>query len=240
MISIPSKSGTGIQNASNGVVVIGGNTAQLGGGLLNTVISTNGFGLAIGRFSTATGADSFAAGEGNDSGASSGVALGSGNQNYGQKSVAIGYGNISKGFAALALGNATTATNNDDAFCMAIGMSCNATADYSGIIGISPSGAAVINNSPSLWLFHNINSGKLTPDLVITDGAVGVGNKQTPTARLHIQAGTAAAGTAPLKIDGGVLLATKENGAIESDGTYVYFTNSAGVRKQFILSDSNY
>lgn len=58
---------------------------------------------------------------------------------------------------------------------------------------------------------------------------VGVG---APTATLHLPGTTAAAGTASLKIDAGVLLAVAENGAIESDGTNLYWTNGSGTRQQ--------
>lgn len=61
--------------------------------------------------------------------------------------------------------------------------------------------------------------------------AVNVGIGQTsPTARLHIAAGTATAGTAPIKLTSGTNLTTPENGALEFDGTNLYFT-TGGVRK---------
>jgi len=53
----------------------------------------------------------------------------------------------------------------------------------------------------------------------------------TPTAALHLPAGTAATGTAPLKLTTGVNLTTPEAGAVEFDGTNLYFTTAAGVRK---------
>lgn len=54
------------------------------------------------------------------------------------------------------------------------------------------------------------------------------------TARLHIGAGTATAGTAPLKLTSGTNLTTPENGAFEYDGTNLYFT-TGGVRKTVTL-----
>lgn len=59
--------------------------------------------------------------------------------------------------------------------------------------------------------------------------AVGVA---TPTARVHPAAGTAAAGTAPLKISPGTLLFTPEAGAVEADAGHVYWTNNVGARQQ--------
>jgi hypothetical protein len=55
------------------------------------------------------------------------------------------------------------------------------------------------------------------------------------TAYLHIsKAGTATAGTAPLKLTSGTNLTTPENGAFEFDGTNLYFT-VGGVRKTVTL-----
>jgi len=67
-------------------------------------------------------------------------------------------------------------------------------------------------------------------------GKVGVG-QLAPTAILHLKAGTAAAGTAPLKFTtaSAALLTTPEAGAFETDGTDLYFTNSAGVRRKITL-----
>ena len=54
-----------------------------------------------------------------------------------------------------------------------------------------------------------------------------------PTAILHLKAGTATAGTAPLKLTSGTNLSTTEAGAIEYDGTHLYFTaTNAGTRYQ--------
>ncbi len=44
----------------------------------------------------------------------------------------------------------------------------------------------------------------------------------SPTAYLHLKAGTASANTAPLKFTTGVLNTTPENGAVEFDGTHFY------------------
>lgn len=62
-------------------------------------------------------------------------------------------------------------------------------------------------------------------------GNIGIG-VTSQTARLHLAVGTAAASSAPLKITAGTLMTTPEIGAIESDGTHLYWTDSAGTRKQ--------
>ncbi len=62
-------------------------------------------------------------------------------------------------------------------------------------------------------------------------GNVGIG-AASPTAVLHLKAGTATASTASLKIDAGVVLGATEAGAIESDGTNLYWTDAGGTRRQ--------
>jgi hypothetical protein len=51
-----------------------------------------------------------------------------------------------------------------------------------------------------------------------------VGGSTTPTALIHIKAGTATANTAPLKFTSGSNLSAVEAGAMEYDGTNLYFT----------------
>lgn len=56
-----------------------------------------------------------------------------------------------------------------------------------------------------------------------TIGSKGIGTT-SPTARLHLPAGTASANTAPLKLTAGTNLTTPEAGAIEFDGVHYYGT----------------
>ena len=66
----------------------------------------------------------------------------------------------------------------------------------------------------------NVIYADLTTD---TKENVGIG-VDTPTARLHLPAGTATAGTAPIKLTSGTLLSSAEDGVFEYDGTHLYFT----------------
>lgn len=68
-------------------------------------------------------------------------------------------------------------------------------------------------------IFTN-NSDKVT---ILSDGSVGIG-QSSPTAILHLKAGTATAGTAPLKLATGTALTTPEDGAIEYHSSHLYFT----------------
>jgi hypothetical protein len=72
-----------------------------------------------------------------------------------------------------------------------------------------------------------------TKMIVLKNGNVGIG-QNTPTAYLHLKAGTATAGTAPIKLTSGTNLTTPENGTLEYDGTNLYFT-TGGVRKTIQL-----
>lgn len=56
-----------------------------------------------------------------------------------------------------------------------------------------------------------------------------------PLARLHLPAGKATQNDAPLRFTSGTLLTNPKGGAIEYDGTNLYFTNSANVRKAIAL-----
>ncbi len=64
------------------------------------------------------------------------------------------------------------------------------------------------------------------------NGKVGIGTT-TPTAFLHLKAGAAGVNNAPLKFTSGPLLTTTEAGAVEYDGSHLYFTAAAnGTRYQ--------
>lgn len=70
----------------------------------------------------------------------------------------------------------------------------------------------------------DINFRQLT---ICSDGAMKIspaGSSGLPTAYLHLAAGTAGEGTAPLKLTPGTNLDTPENGVFEYDGTDLFFT----------------
>jgi len=69
-------------------------------------------------------------------------------------------------------------------------------------------------------------------------GSTSTTDYTQPTARLHIAAGSATAGTAPLKFTSGTLLTTAEAGAIEFNNDDFFATITTGAaRKGFILDD---
>jgi hypothetical protein len=127
---------------------------------------------------------------------------------FAAQSVTTGSYNVSIGDTAL--GTVTTGSQN-----VAIGK----TAD---VPSASADGQLSLQNA----LYGVSNTGvSSTP----STGNLGV-YVQAPTARLHFPAGTAAAGTAPLKLTAGTNLTTPENGALEFDGNNLFIT-IGGVRK---------
>ena len=74
---------------------------------------------------------------------------------------------------------------------------------------------------------------------VITKGTGGVGiNLTTATARLHLPAGSATASTAPLKLTSGPVNTTAEVGAMEYNGTNLFFTRAGAVREGVITQSA--
>lgn len=69
-------------------------------------------------------------------------------------------------------------------------------------------------------VFHTVNSGTMAERMSLS------GSGTLETTRVTIQAGTATAGTAPLKFTSGTNLTTPESGAVEFDGTNYYATAS--------------
>jgi hypothetical protein len=85
-------------------------------------------------------------------------------------------------------------------------------------IRMATAGAAIGLETYDKTIIESTNAGKW-----------GIGGV-TPSASLTLPAGAAAAGSAPLKLTAGTNLTTVENGALEYDGTNLYFT-TGGVRK---------
>ena len=109
----------------------------------------------------------------------------------------------------------------------------NATASVSatttkGLLNISNTAASSAGTVATIQANSTAGSGLR----VLANGNVGVGTA-APTAALQLQAGTSAAGTAPLKLTSSstILLTTPETGAIEFDGTHLYCT-IGGIRYQ--------
>ena len=72
--------------------------------------------------------------------------------------------------------------------------------------------------------FNNANAFGASANFVWDhiNNRLGIGT--TPTAKLHLPAGTAVAGTAPIKLTSGAALGTKEDGVFEYHTSHLYFT----------------
>lgn len=77
------------------------------------------------------------------------------------------------------------------------------------------------NRPTNSWGLYQVD----TVSLNYFGGKLGLG-QTTPTARLHISAGTATANTAPLKFTSGTNLTTAEAGSMEYNGTNLFFSPS--------------
>ena len=102
------------------------------------------------------------------------------------------------------------------------------TPSYTNYMFLCSGGYSLFNATAGMH-FRISNSVKMT---LLSNGNFGIG--LSPTAVLTLKAGTATAETAPLKLTSGTNLTTPENGAMEFDGTNLYFT-VGGVRKTIQL-----
>jgi hypothetical protein len=139
-------------------------------------------------------------------------------------------GSFNTGVGTSALDHVTSGTDNT-----AIGETSGTnitTGSYNVCIGRStevPSatGSAQLSIQNAIYGTGNTGTGS-----TVSPGNVGL-YTTAPTGRLHLPAGTATAGTAPLKLTAGTVLGTPENGALEFDGTHLYIT-IAGVRTTIV------
>ena len=72
---------------------------------------------------------------------------------------------------------------------------------------------------------------------ITSSGNVGIG-VTVPTAVLMLKAGTATASTAPLKFTSGINLTTAEAGAMEYNGTNLFFTRAGTIRENVITESA--
>lgn len=102
--------------------------------------------------------------------------------------------------------------------------------------GQSVIGGNASGNNLTLSSTSNATKGKIlfgTSAYDEVNDRLGIGTT-SPTAVLHIKAGTATAGTAPIKLTSGTNLTTPEAGAMEYDGTSLYFSPST-TRRTVVL-----
>ena len=157
-----------------------------------------------------------------------GILVNSNNYNnalgYGAGYNAQGSYNTYVGYYAGRQGTATTVGTGNLVLGYNAGSSLG-SGNYNVLIGYDvelgdPTSSSQLNIGNILY-----GTGMATGSTPATNGKVGIGTT-TPTAVLHLKAGTATASTAPLKFTTGTNLTTTEAGAMEYDGTHLYFTPS--------------
>lgn len=87
-------------------------------------------------------------------------------------------------------------------------------------------GTPSVGSVPSAFVLSNTPSGSISQlDRLTVRSTGNIGfSVDDPTATLHLRAGTASSGSAPIKLSSGTNLTTPEAGAIEFDGSNLYFT----------------
>jgi hypothetical protein len=145
------------------------------------------------------------------------LTTGSGNTGIGNNvlnSLVSGTGNTSIGNTS---GAATTGDNN-----VFIGLLAGRYETGSNKLYIS-------NSATTTPLIY----GQFDSSILKLNASIFVGASTTPSAALQVRAGTAAAGTAPIKLTPGTVLTTPEDGAIEYDGSD-YFVTQGTTRYRLI------
>ena len=128
----------------------------------------------------------------------------------------------------------TTAATAGQGLTLSSGGAIAGTADLAGGDLNLQSGIGTGTGSSAMHFFTATGSTTGTTDntptekmTILGNGNVGIGTTG-PTAVLHLKAGTATAGTAPLKLTAGTALGTSEAGAIEFDSSHLWFTVANG------------
>lgn len=135
----------------------------------------------------------------------------------------------------LRVGNQATAPDGKDISLLAT------KASYSGVsgwtnAGVITAGSAIDNliiNTQQSGVGVLFQLGATTTDITFTSGGKAYfGGTTSPTAYMHLPPGTTNATTAPLKLTtaGAALMTTPEAGALETDGTSLYWTDNSGTR----------
>jgi len=129
---------------------------------------------------------------------------------------------------------AAVGANNSDGITQVLAMGTNWTSggaffQDSGIIqaDVNLSGGLSLLTAHANGVMRFYTGGQNERMRIDNTGNVGIGTT-SPTAYLNIKAGTATASTAPLKFTAGTNLGTTEAGAVEYDGSHLYFSAANG------------
>jgi len=215
----------------------------------NTFVGLNSGNFTMGSTATSAAHSSYNVGIGGNSllGNTTGyqnIAIG----NSSLQSNTTGYYNVGFGFASLisnTTGNSNTALGFQSGRYISGGSIANTTGDYNVFLG-SQTKALADNDQNEIVIGYNAtgigsNTVTLGNDSIVTTalkGNVGIGTT-SPTAVLHLKAGTATASKAPLKFTAGTNLTAAEAGAVEWDGTNLFVTQTTGPTRKTIAYTSD-
>lgn len=213
-------SGTYFTCSTAGLVTITG-TATTDGlattGKLTITGITGGTGAVGSAISLGTGAGGNKSGAGATAGAGGGFSSTLGNGGTGSSTPSTGGAGGSLSWTAGNGGTGVTANGAGGGITLAAGTS-----------------ATVSKNGNILFKSGTTEIARFDNSVVI--GCFGIGI--TPTAILHLKAGTLTAGTSPLKFSSGTSMTTAEAGAVEFTTDNLYFTITTGAaRKGFVFDD---
>ncbi len=116
-----------------------------------------------------------------------------------------------------------------------VGISDAASGDVVGPVSATDNALARFDGITGKVIQNGIG---ILSDAGVLTGLTAIGIGIAPTAYLGLKAGTATAGTAPLKFALGVNLGTPESGAIEYDGTKLYYTDGSATRNTIAKAPS--
>jgi len=136
---------------------------------------------------------------------------------------------LTTGIGLALTSTSTAASSNTQTLFSALLSGANSNANqttFGAIISNTHTGSGSINSALRL----TASGGGTNYALQVSAGLSGFGTV-TPTALVNIAAGTATAGTAPLKLTAGTPLTTSESGVLETDSSNnLWYTNSTAVR----------
>lgn len=128
----------------------------------------------------------------------------------------------------------SNSTTTGDGVSIDLAGSTNSTATTGRIAAVRTG----TNGTGDLIFYSRLQPDTIERMRILSTGHISMGGIFTPTARLHLAAGTATAGTAPLKLTSGTLTTAAEAGAIEFLTDKYYATITTGTaRKELTLND---
>lgn len=193
--------------------------------------SVGGFSAAFGANNVASGGYAMSWGTANNASNVMCTAFGTGNTASGSRCTAFGDDTLASGYNCVTWGQTTEASGH---FSTAWGLGTISLSHAGTVLGTyNDDSAPALENDFDLgnrllqigigWDDTDRRNG-LT---MLQSGHIGIGeNILVPTALIHIDGSTTAAGTAPLKFASGTVMTTPEAGAVEFNGTNLFFSPS--------------